>query len=170
MIVSIIAAIGRNGEIGKDNDLIWHLPRDMAFFKETTLGHHIITGRKNYESIPHRFRPLKGRTNIVVTRNLNYEAEGSSVVHTVEEAVDIARNNGETEAFIIGGGEIYKQSLDSNLVDRMYLTHVNGEFEADVFFPVFDPSSWNQEVIAEFPKDQDHAFDFTISCYNKHQK
>ena len=111
MRVSIIVAVSENGVIGKDNDLIWHMPTDMKFFKETTKSHHVIMGRKNFESIPHKFRPLPGRTNIIVTRQLDYNAESCIVVNSIEEALLIAKKNGEEEAFIIGGGEIYKLAL-----------------------------------------------------------
>ena len=100
MGVSLIVAVAENGVIGKDNDLIWHLPKDMRFFKETTLGHHVIMGRKNFESIPHKYRPLPKRTNVVITRQSGYKAEGSIVVDSIESALNIARKNGDTEPFI----------------------------------------------------------------------
>ena len=108
MKVSLIVAVAENGVIGKDNDLIWHLPKDMRFFKETTMGHHVIMGRKNFESIPHKYRPLPDRTNIVITRQSEYKAEGCIVVNSVETALEIAKNNGDIEHFIIGGGQIYR--------------------------------------------------------------
>jgi len=97
MIVSAIAAISENYAIGKDNDLIWSLPKDMRFFRDTTLGHHVIMGRMNFDSIPHKWRPLKGRPNIVVTRQLNYEAEGATVVNTIKDGIEISRKAGEDE-------------------------------------------------------------------------
>ena len=93
MTVSLIVAVSENGIIGKDNNLIWHLPKDMSFFKETTMGHHVIMGRKNFESIPHKYRPLPDRTNIVITRQSGYRAEGCIVVNSVETALEIAKNN-----------------------------------------------------------------------------
>ena len=108
MKVSLIVAVSQNGMIGKDNDLIWHLPKDMKFFKDTTLGHHVIKGRKNFESIPHKFRPLPNRTNIVITRQSDYKADDSIVVISVEEALNVGKSNGEIEAFIIGVGQNYK--------------------------------------------------------------
>ena len=129
MKVSLIVAVSENGVIGKDNDLIWHLPKDMKFFKETTMGYHVIMGRKNFESIPHKFRPLPNRTNIVITRQSDYKAEGCIVVNSVEEALKVAKSHGENEAFIIGGGQIYKLALDANLVDKVYLTKIHHSFE-----------------------------------------
>ena len=100
MKVSLIVAVSENGVIGKDNDLIWHLPKDMKFFKDTTLGHHVIMGRKNFESIPEKYRPLPNRTNIVITRQSDYTAEDCVVVNSVEAALEIAKQNGDTKPFI----------------------------------------------------------------------
>ena len=143
MKVSLIVAVSENGVIGKDNDLIWHLPKDMKFFKETTQGHHVIMGRKNFESIPHKFRPLPNRTNVIITRQSDYKAEGCLVVNSVEESIEIAKQNGDTEPFIIGGGQIYKIALEQNLVDRIYLTRIHHPFEGDTFFPELN-SDWEE--------------------------
>ena len=129
MKVSLIVAVAENGVIGKDNDLIWHLPKDMRFFKETTMGHHVIMGRKNFESIPHKYRPLPDRTNIVITRQSEYKAEGCVVVNSIEAALEVAKQNGDHEPFIIGGGQIYKITLENNLVDRIYLTKIYHAFD-----------------------------------------
>ena len=134
MKVSLIVAVAKNGVIGKDNDLIWSLPKDMRFFKETTLGHCVIMGRKNFESIPERFRPLPNRINVIITRQSDYQAEGCVVVNSLENALEIAQHNGDEEPFIIGGGQIYKLALDRNLVDKIYLTKVHYSFEGDTFF------------------------------------
>jgi dihydrofolate reductase len=165
MQVIIIAAVAANHAIGKDNDLIWHLPDDMKFFKRTTQGKPIITGRKNYESIPAKFRPLPNRTNLIVTRNSDYKAEGAIVVQSIEEA--LSRIEDEPIAFIIGGGEIYKYALEHELVDKMYLTRIHEEFEADTFFPVFDDSKWDKSVLSEHAVDENHAHAFTIIEYTK---
>ena len=125
MRISTIAAVANNNVIGKDNDLVWTLPADMRFFMETTAGHVVITGRRNYESIPNKYRPLKGRTNVVITRNRDYKAEGAIVVHDLRDALDKAHALGETECFIIGGGQIYKQALLGNMVDTQYITHAS---------------------------------------------
>jgi len=143
MKVSLIVAVSENGVIGKDNDLIWHLPKDMKFFKETTQDHHVIMGRKNFESIPHKFRPLPNRTNVIITRQSDYKAEGCLVVNSVEESIEIAKQNGDTEPFIIGGGQIYKIALEQNLVDRIYLTRIHHPFEGDTFFPELN-SDWEE--------------------------
>jgi len=132
-MITIIAAVANNGVIGKDNKLPWKLAADMAFFKETTMGHCVITGRKNYESIPEKFRPLKGRTNIVVTRQDGYMAEGATVVSSIEEAIKFAKSTGDSEIFIIGGAQIYEQCL--NLADKMYITRIDEDFDGDTFFP-----------------------------------
>lgn len=166
MIVSLIVAIAKNNAIGKDNDLLWHLPNDMKFFKETTAGHCIITGRKNYFSIPEKFRPLPNRTNIVITRDKNLKLEGAEVVNSIEKAIEIAKSKNETEVFIIGGGEIYKQSIA--LVDKMYITEVDTIFEdADTFFPEFDKLEWDEETISSNKKDEKHKFNFEIKKYFK---
>lgn len=145
MIRSIIVAISENNGIGKDNDLLWHLPADMKFFRKTTTGHCIITGRKNYESIPEKYRPLAKRTNIVVTRNTNYQAEGAIVKNSLESALEHADSMGEEEVFIIGGGQIYKEAIEKSAVDKMYITHVAETFDADTFYPQVDLSNWNIE-------------------------
>ena len=115
MIVSLIVAASENQVIGKDNDLIWDLPKDMNYFKSTTQGHHVIMGRKNFESIPHKYRPLPNRINVIVTRQSSYEAEGSVVVNSIEEALRIAKEAQDKEPFIIGGGEIYRYALENDL-------------------------------------------------------
>ena len=166
MKVSLIVAVSQNGMIGKDNDLIWHLPKDMKFFKDTTLGHHVIMGRKNFESIPHKFRPLPNRTNIVITRQSDYKAEGSIVVNSVEEALKVAKSNEENEAFIIGGGQIYKIALEKNLVDRIYLTRINGSFDGDTFFPELN-SDWIEVNREDFFQDENHKYDYSFIVLEK---
>src|SRR3954471_6943606 len=118
-MISIIVACSENNVIGANNSLIWHLPADMKFFKEKTTGHCIITGRKNYESIPEKFRPLPNRTNIVITRQSDYSAPGASVVNSLEAALEKAKATGDEEIFIIGGAEIFNQAL--RYTDRIYL-------------------------------------------------
>lgn len=167
MTVTAIAAVSDNYAIGKDNDLIWSLPKDMRFFRETTMGHHVIMGRMNFESIPHKWRPLRGRPNIVVTRQLDYQAEGAQVVNTIKDGIEISREKGEEETFIIGGGQIYKIALDAGLVDKMYITHVHGTFDADVYFPEFDTAKWTKKVLAEHPVDDEHEYSFTICEYTR---
>lgn len=145
--LSIIVAASDNNIIGKDNALVWHLPADMQYFKETTMGHCVITGRKNYESISEKFRPLVGRTNIVVTRDKDFIAPGAIVVGSIEEAIEKAYELEKEEVFIIGGGEIYRQTL--HMADKLYITRVYGDFDGDVFFPQINENEWI-EVGAQF--------------------
>ena len=157
MIVAHIVAIAKNNEIGKDNDLIWRLPADLKHFKNTTTGHYIITGRKNYESIG---RPLPNRTTVIITRNKDYQAEGCIVCHSVQEALAIAKADKQERVFIMGGGEIYKASLE--LTDEIYLTEVKEEFEADVFYPTLPNTEWNEvsRIKNEADEKNKYAYDF----------
>ena len=164
-MISIIVAIAENNVIGKDNTLIWHLPADMKFFKEKTTGHCIITGRKNYESIPEKFRPLPNRTNIVITRQTNYNAAGALVVGSIEEALKTATATGDDEIFIIGGAEIYKQCL--NLVDRVYLTQIHQLFEGDAFFPELDSSKWKETHRTKGITDEKNKYDYDFLIFDK---
>ena len=166
MKVSLIVAVSENGVIGKDNDLIWHLPKDMTFFKETTMGHHVIMGRKNFESIPHKYSPLPNRTNVVITRQSDYIAEGCVVVNSVASALEIARQNGDTEPFIIGGGQIYKLALGANLVDKIYLTKVHHSFEGDTFFPELN-TDWKEMERIDHKADEKHAYAYSFLTFEK---
>ena len=166
MKVSLIVAAANNGVIGKDNDLIWHLPKDMRLFKETTLGHHVLMGRKNFESIPHKYRPLPNRTNVIITRQSNYQAEGCIVVNSVESALTIAKQNGDKEPFIIGGGQIYKLALESNLVDKIYLTKVHHVYDGDTFFPELG-KDWKEVERIDYKADEKHAHDYSFLTFEK---
>ena len=137
MLISAIVATAENNVIGKDNQIPWYLPADLSYFKKTTLDHHIIMGRNCFHSIG---RALPKRTNIVVTRDPFFSADGVIVAHTMEEALGIAFDDGAEEVFILGGGEIYRESMD--LWDKLYLTEVDIEPEGDVFFPEIEPSEW----------------------------
>jgi len=159
MKVSLIVAVANNGVIGKDNDLIWHLPNDMKFFKQTTTAHHVIMGRKNFESIPERFRPLPNRTNVIITRNSDYKAEGCVVVNSVKQALEVAKENRDTQPFIIGGGQIYKLALEANLVDKIYLTKVHHTFDGDTFFPELN-NEWKEANKTVNKADEKHAYDY----------
>jgi dihydrofolate reductase len=165
MVISLIAAVSSNQVIGKDNDLPWKLPDDMKYFMDSTKGHHVIMGRKNYESIPDKFRPLPSRTNIVVTRQENFKAPGCIVVNSIERGLDIARNNGELEVFIIGGAEIYKQGLAST--QRMYLTEINAEIKGDTYFPEVDKKEWIETSRIPHDADERHPYDFDFVIYEK---
>lgn len=167
MKVSIIAAVAENGVIGKDNDLAWHLPDDMAFFKASTKGRTVVMGRKNYESIPHKFRPLPKRVNMIITRNADYSAPGCEVFTDITSALSKAEADGEQHCFIIGGGEIYKLALAENLVDDLYITEVHREVEGDTYFPKISGERWSSKVLSTHPADERHAHPFTIKHYRK---
>lgn len=166
MIVSLIVAVSENKVIGKDNDLVWHLPIDMKFFKDTTKDHFVIMGRRNYESIPHKYRPLPNRTNVIVTRQENYQADGCIVVNFIEDAIQKAKEAGDNEPFVIGGGQIYKYALDNDLVHRVYLTRVHTEIEGDTFFEDLD-DSWNEVYSNMHPSDEKHPFAFTFQTFER---
>lgn len=167
MRVSLIAAVAANGVIGKDNDLIWTLRDDMAFFKATTKGRHVIMGRRNWESIPERFRPLPGRPNIVLSRDGGYVTEGAHCCMTLQDALDVARVAGEDEAFIIGGAQIYRLALEAGVVDTMYLTHVDREYEGDTWFPEFDRAAWNAQPMFRHAQDDRNEASFTVQRYDR---
>jgi len=167
MITSLIVAIASNRVIGKDNRLIWRLPDDMKFFKDTTMGHHVIMGRKNFESIPPAFRPFKGRTNIVVSRNTDLVIDGVEVFNDLKKSIEFAEKNNEEECFIIGGGQIYTQALKENFIDKMYITEVNQSFDGDVFFPEVDENVWKEVERIHHEIDEKHAFSFDYVTYVK---
>lgn len=138
-MISIIVAMSKKDRvIGKDNDLPWNIPEDLKHFKETTKGHPIIMGRKTFESIG---RPLPKRTNIIVTRNIEYGQDGAIVVHSLEEAIEEAKQH-DDQLFIIGGASIYKEALEKDLVDQLIITEVVMDVEGDTFFPELDDSNW----------------------------
>lgn len=166
MMVSLIVAVSENNVIGKDNDLIWNLPNDMKFFKQKTQGHVVIMGRKNYESIPEKFRPLPNRTNIIITRQKNYHAPGCHIVDSIEQALDLAQQVQDDEPFIIGGGQIYQLALEQNLVHRIYLTRVHDHFEGDTFFPEL-PSQWKEIQKLKHPADEKHSCGFSFITLEK---
>jgi dihydrofolate reductase len=168
MIVSLIVAVSENGVIGKDNDLIWHLPKDMRFFKETTMGHHVIMGRKNFESIPHKYSPLPNRTNVVITRQSDYTAKGCVVVNSVEAAIQIVRENRDKEPFIIGGGQIYKIALEKKLIAKIYLTKVHHSFNGDTFFPELG-AEWKETGRIDCKADEKHAHDYSFLTFEKNK-
>jgi dihydrofolate reductase len=165
MIISMIAAVSENNVIGKDNNLVWNLPEDMKYFMNTTKGHHVLTGRKNYESIPLKYRPLRDRTNIIVTHQEDYKCEGAIVVHSIEEGIQIAYENGEEELFIIGGGEIYSQALPR--ADKLYITEVKGTFFGDTYFPEFNINDWQEISRIANPSDALHMFAFEFVIYQR---
>lgn len=165
--VALIVAVDKEWGIGKNNDLMWHLPADMKFFKDTTTGQVIVTGRKNYESIPERFRPLPNRENAVLTRNPDYEAPGAQLFSSLESCMEHYRNETERTIFIIGGGQIFKEALEFGIVDEMYITYVDGTFDADVFFPKINENDWKSEVVLMQEKDEKHDYSFVTEKYTR---
>ncbi len=159
MIRSFIVARAENGVIGKDNGLIWHMPHDLKFFKETTSGHYVLMGRKSYESMG---KPLPNRLNVVVTRNTDYAIEGALVVHSLQEGLELAKKQKQQEVFILGGGEIYRQALEKQLVDRIYLTEVKESFEGDTYFPELKAGEWKETHREEFKADEKNPHDYAF--------
>ncbi|WP_126443996.1 dihydrofolate reductase [Sulfuricystis multivorans] len=139
-MIVIIAAVAKNGVIGKSNALPWRLPEDLQHFKALTLGHTVIMGRKTWESLPEKFRPLPGRENIVVTRNVDYVAPGATVAHSLAAALSKVGAGGT--AFVIGGAELYAHALP--LADRLELTEIDVDVEGDAFFPAFARAEWRE--------------------------
>ena len=154
MTICMIAAVGKNLELGKDNNLIWHFKDDMAFFKETTTGSSIIMGRKTFESLP---KVLPRRKNIIITKKEDYKAEGATVVHSISEALNEVESD---TAFIIGGGMIYRESLE--LWDKLYLTEVELDTEGDVFFPEIDKNDWKLIAEEKHTKDEKNEYDYVF--------
>jgi dihydrofolate reductase len=166
MIITIVVAIGQNNEIGGSGDLLWVLPKDMNHFKNITWGHHVLMGRKTYESIPAKFRPLAGRTNIVISRDATLISEGCKNVTTIEQAIKFAEDNGEEELMIIGGGEIYKMLFP--MTDRIFLTRVHHVFsEADTFFPAIKSAEWETVSTELIHADEKHKYDFEFKELRK---
>jgi dihydrofolate reductase len=138
--LALIAAVARNGAIGKDNGLLWRLPADLQHFKRTTVGAPVVMGRRTWESLPAAFRPLPGRRNVVVTRNSGWAAPGAEAAPSLEDALDLLRD--AERVFVIGGGELYAQALP--LADLLVLTEVDADFDGDTFFPVWDRSAFEE--------------------------
>lgn len=168
MIISMIAAVAENLVIGRDNDLVWRLPDDMKYFMETTTNHHVIMGRRNYESIPHKFRPLPDRVNIIVTQQDSYEAPECLITNSIEEAIEIARKDNQEEVFIIGGGQIYAQAMD--IADRLYVTEIKASFEGDTFFPEIDKTDWLELSRKNHPTDDRHQHEFDFVVYERRKQ
>jgi dihydrofolate reductase len=140
MKLSLIAAVARNGAIGRDNDLLWQNPLDQKHFRQTTMGCPVIMGRRTWDSLPARFRPLPGRRNIVVTRNAQWQDTGAEVAHSLDEAVALLAD--VPRAFVIGGGELYAQAVAQ--ADELVLTEVDADFDADTFFPTWDRAAFHE--------------------------
>jgi dihydrofolate reductase len=159
-MIIIIAAVSENNALGKDNDLVWHLPDDFKRFKQLTSGHYIVMGRKTFESFP---KPLPNRTHVIVTRQKYYAPEGCIVANSLQEAIQLCPKNVDT--YIIGGGEIYKQSMAFAAV--LEITRVHNIFEADTFFPEIDSTIWKLAYEEFHPKDEKHNFSFTYQTYQR---
>lgn len=162
MLISLIVAASENNVIGRNNDLPWKLPDDMRFFVKTTKGHHILMGRKNLESFG---KLLPNRTNLLLTRDRNYEFEGAVIFHDLNEAIEFSKDKGEDELMVIGGGEIYKQCLP--IADRIYLTRIHSTIEGDTFFPELNEKEWELKEEVFHPKDEKHNYSFTFNTYEK---
>lgn len=161
-MITIIAAIGNNNELGKGNDLIWHLPADLKRFKKRTTGHAIIMGRNTFESIG---KPLPNRRSIIITRNTSYQKEGCEIVHSLEDAIELIAS--QEDAFIIGGAQIYKEAMEKNIVDQLDITKVHQDFDADVFFPAIDSMVWEEVSIENFSPDEKNLFTYSFINYKK---
>ena len=157
-MITLIAAVAENNALGKHNLLLWHLPDDFKRFKSITTGHYIILGRKTFESFP---KPLPNRTHVIISRQKDYKYEGCIVVDSLQKAIAICPKN--EEVFIIGGGEIYNQSID--IADKLDITKVHHSFEADTFFPQIDMEKWELTSTEFHSKDEKHPFEFTFETY-----
>jgi dihydrofolate reductase len=155
MTISIIVAVAENEAIGYDNHLLWHISEDLKRFKSLTLGHHVIMGRKTFESVG---KPLPGRVNVVISRQDNYSANGCLVAKSLEDALALAKQ--DSEAFIIGGGELYKQALP--LTDKIYLTRVHAGFAGDTFFPELNLAEWTTESVTKGKPANDDGLGYTF--------
>jgi dihydrofolate reductase len=160
MIVTAVVAIAENHAIGKDNQLLWHLPKDLKHFKAITSGHTIIMGRKTFDSVG---KPLPNRRNIVITRSKRLQIDGAEVVNDLDSALQLCKEEGEV--FIVGGAEIYKQAMEQT--DKIYLTVVHASFEADSFFPEIDLNIWQETASERHEADEKHQFSFTFSTLER---
>ena len=162
MIISQIVAVSLNNVIGKDNGLPWHMPTDMAYFKNKTWGHHIVTGRRNYEA---EGKALPARVNIILTRNPDFKISDGIVVHKLEAAIEIAERSEEDELFIVGGAEIYKLAMQ--VTERVYLTRIHAEVEGDTFYPELDMTVWKQVSIDQRKADEKNPYDYDFIIYER---
>lgn len=161
-MISAIFAMSRNRVIGADNDLPWRLSDDLKFFKRKTLGHHVIMGRNSFEAIG---TPLPKRTNIILTRNPFYIVSSCIIAHSLEEALSLAEQNGETEAFVIGGEAVFREALP--YLDRIYMTYIDEDVEGDTFFPELNDEEWELESTENFSASEKNDYDFEIRVLNR---
>ena len=160
--ISLIVAASSNNAIGKNNQLLWHLPNDLKFFKNTTWGMPVIMGRKTFESVN---KPLPGRFNYVITRQEDWNAEGVKVATDLNDALKKAIETNCKEIFIIGGGDIFKQSME--LANKIYMTRVHADLDGDVFFPEIDESNWKLISNTDLPADDKHAFAYSFQTWER---
>ena len=160
MTISLVVAAAENNAIGKNNQLLWHLPNDLKFFKNTTWGMVVIMGRKTFEAVN---KPLPGRVNIVITRQPDWKREDTIIAENLNDALQIAAETHFKEAFVIGGGEIYKQAMA--VADKIYITRVHATLEADTFFPVIDEKEWELVSNEDFKKDAKHQYDYSFQTW-----
>jgi dihydrofolate reductase len=158
--ISLIVAMAKNRVIGADNKIPWHLPNELRMFKRLTMGHHIVMGRRTYESIN---RLLPGRTTVIVTRQRDYSVPGAIVAHSIDEALDACR--GDNECFVIGGADLFHATLP--IADRVYLTIVDAEPAGDTFMPSFDMSEWRESASQSFVSDEKHAHGYRFTIYDR---
>ena len=161
-MIVMIAAVAENNALGKDNELVWHLPNDFKYFKTLTAGHYIIMGRKTFESLGNKVLP--GRMNIIITRQANKQYEGAKVVSTLEEAIALAKQNDYKELMVIGGGEIYTMALP--MAHTIYLTRVHTQIEGDTYFPVLG-NEWIKTSSDPHLADEKHAFNFDFEIWQR---
>jgi dihydrofolate reductase len=162
-VIALIVAVAENGVIGRDGKLPWRIPEDMKWFRERTAGRPLIMGRKTWESFPKR--PLPGRTNIVITRDAHYRADGAIVRTTLGTALEVAYSEQPDEIMVIGGAEIYRAAL--LLAGRIYLTSVHGEFAGDTHFPALDRDAWNETIVGVFPSSETRPIGYSFIILDK---
>lgn len=167
MHISLIVAASTNNAIGKNGELLWKLPNDTKFFKNTTWALPVIMGRKTFKSLG---KPLQGRSNIVITRQKNFSVNGATIVNNLAHAIEEAAKLNTNEIMIIGGGQIYKEAIEK-VATRIYITRVHASFDdADAFFPIIDKTQWQLMFHKDFFKDEKHAFDYTFETWEKKVK
>ncbi len=162
MIISAIVAASQNGVIGIDNQIPWYLPADWKYFKKITSGHHVMMGRKCFESIG---KPLPGRTNLVLSRNPYYLAQGTEIIHTIEEGIRIAESNNETELFIIGGADVYRSTM--HMLDKLYFNTIHAEIEGDTNWPDMDWKAWKLLSVENHEADEKNKYPYSFSVFEK---
>lgn len=162
MIISLVVAAANNNAIGKNNQLLWHLPNDMKYFKNVTWGMPVVMGRKTFESLG---KPLAGRKNIVLTKQEGWKAEGVVAVKEFKDALFLVKEMDVKEVMVIGGGEIYRSVFDR--ANRIHMTRVDAEFEADTFFPVIDPKVWRLVSQKNYEANAKHAYNYSFQVWEK---